>query len=449
MRALTRSQSAAVTRRRHRTALFRDVMRQDSTSPTARSCSPRARRRRRHRPGGGRPVAPASGSARRAACPASGRAPWGRSADASRSAHSCSARLCSSCSRPPTARRSCRPASSSSRSWEAGPLHGLFGYISVPLNTIDIGLSAWWSLMTVAYGVALARGPHAVDADDRRLRPRAARDPAAEPADAAHRPVQLPRLRPARRAAPPQPVHACDRRRRCTIRSTGSPPGTTCAARTGRCSPRQLPARAPAAAGRLLGAEAVVARASLGFIALVWKCAKLLGRDPRFAILFVAANPVYLMYAVGGFHNDFFMLVPSTAAIALLLARRDRSAGAMLMLAVAVKFTASLCCPSCSSPPAPTAAAAGADRRGAGARAPRPHELRAVWALRAQPPGPEHAADRLQRAQPVRRPDRHRRRHPAAAAYRQRRPGGHGHLLPAPAARLALRRRLVDARADR
>jgi hypothetical protein len=84
---------------------------------------------------------------------------------------------------------------------------------------------------------------------------------------------------------------------------------------------------------------------SLAFIALVYKCARLLGRDPRFAVLFVAANPIYLMYAVGGFHNDFFMLVPSTAAIAFLLARRDRSAGAAVMVAVAVKFTAVLLLP--------------------------------------------------------------------------------------------------------
>ncbi len=84
---------------------------------------------------------------------------------------------------------------------------------------------------------------------------------------------------------------------------------------------------------------------SLAFIWLVWKCARLLGRDPRFAVLLLAANPVYLMYAVAGFHNDFFMLVPSTAAVALLLARRDRSAGAVLMLAVAVKFTAILLLP--------------------------------------------------------------------------------------------------------
>jgi hypothetical protein len=84
---------------------------------------------------------------------------------------------------------------------------------------------------------------------------------------------------------------------------------------------------------------------SLVFIALVWKCARLLGRDPRFAVAFVAFNPVYLIYAVGGFHNDFLMLVPSTAAVAFLLARRDRAAGATVMVAVAVKFTAILLLP--------------------------------------------------------------------------------------------------------
>jgi hypothetical protein len=84
---------------------------------------------------------------------------------------------------------------------------------------------------------------------------------------------------------------------------------------------------------------------SLAFIAIVCYCARRLGRDPRYAAALVAFNPVYLIYAIGGFHNDFYMLVPSTAAIAFLLARRDRSAGAALMLAVAVKFTAVLLLP--------------------------------------------------------------------------------------------------------
>jgi hypothetical protein len=104
-----------------------------------------------------------------------------------------------------------------------------------------------------------------------------------------------------------------------------------------------LPLRSLALSYWLLKVITVVA--SMGFLALVWKCARLLGRDPRFALVFVAFNPIYLVWAIGGFHNDFFMLVPSMGAIALLLARRYRAAGAVLMLAVAVKFTAILLLP--------------------------------------------------------------------------------------------------------
>jgi Glycosyltransferase family 87 len=84
---------------------------------------------------------------------------------------------------------------------------------------------------------------------------------------------------------------------------------------------------------------------SLAFIALVWQIARQLQRDPRFPVAFVALNPIFLIYAVEGFHNDFFMLAPMLGAISLVLARRDRAAGAVLMLAVAVKFTAILLLP--------------------------------------------------------------------------------------------------------
>jgi hypothetical protein len=85
--------------------------------------------------------------------------------------------------------------------------------------------------------------------------------------------------------------------------------------------------------------------ASLGFIALVARCARQLGHDPRFAVLFVALNPIFLIYELGGFHNDIFMLVPAMAAISLLLDGRDRRSGAALALAIAVKFTAVLLLP--------------------------------------------------------------------------------------------------------
>jgi hypothetical protein len=76
---------------------------------------------------------------------------------------------------------------------------------------------------------------------------------------------------------------------------------------------------------------------SVAFIWLVYKCARLLDRDPRLPVLLVAANPIYLLYAVAEFHNDFFMLVPSMAAIVLLLGRRYRWAGVASAVALAIK----------------------------------------------------------------------------------------------------------------
>jgi hypothetical protein len=81
---------------------------------------------------------------------------------------------------------------------------------------------------------------------------------------------------------------------------------------------------------------------SLGFVALLYRIARQLGRDPRFVIAFVVLNPVFLIYELGAFHNDYVMLVPSMGAISLMLARRDRWAGASLAAAIAVKFTAVL-----------------------------------------------------------------------------------------------------------
>jgi alpha-1,6-mannosyltransferase len=83
----------------------------------------------------------------------------------------------------------------------------------------------------------------------------------------------------------------------------------------------------------------------LGFLGCLAVCARRLGRDPRTVLAIVALNPIYLFFMVGAFHNDFFMLLPSTAAILMLLQRRDRSAGVLLACAIAVKFTAVLLLP--------------------------------------------------------------------------------------------------------
>ena len=63
-------------------------------------------------------------------------------------------------------------------------------------------------------------------------------------------------------------------------------------------------------------------------------------------MLFVAANPIFLIYELGGFHNDVFMLLPALASIPLFRSTGATARGpASLMLAVAIKFTAVLLLP--------------------------------------------------------------------------------------------------------
>jgi hypothetical protein len=54
--------------------------------------------------------------------------------------------------------------------------------------------------------------------------------------------------------------------------------------------------------------KGVLVLASLATIFLVWKCARLLGRDPRAAIALVGLNPIVLVWGLGGDHNDFLMV---------------------------------------------------------------------------------------------------------------------------------------------
>ncbi len=72
--------------------------------------------------------------------------------------------------------------------------------------------------------------------------------------------------------------------------------------------------------------KGVLALASLGTLVLVWKCARLLGRDPVMAIVLVGLNPIVLVWGLGGDHNDFLMVFFIVLAFYLLLLTRDRLA---------------------------------------------------------------------------------------------------------------------------
>jgi hypothetical protein len=229
--------------------------------------------------------------------------------------------------------------------WEAGPLHGLFkGLPNNPL-TLSYGLSGLVIAMLLAYGAVLASvrslSMRAIVICVVALHAILLLGPPVQLTDLFNylgyaRLGALHHLNPYTHVIAQQahdPVY-----RLTTWHHLHSPYGPLFTALT-----YLLPIGSVSVSYWLL--KIVTVLASLAFLGLVWQCARQLGRDPRFALVFVAFNPIYLIYAIGGFHNDFFMLVPSTAAIALLLARRDRSAGAVLMLAVAVKFSAVLLLP--------------------------------------------------------------------------------------------------------
>jgi hypothetical protein len=78
-------------------------------------------------------------------------------------------------------------------------------------------------------------------------------------------------------------------------------------------------------AGSFWALKGILMLASLATILMVWKCARMLGRDPRQAIVLAGLNPVVLVWGLGGDHNDFLMVVFIVLAFYLLLLARTRT----------------------------------------------------------------------------------------------------------------------------
>jgi hypothetical protein len=70
--------------------------------------------------------------------------------------------------------------------------------------------------------------------------------------------------------------------------------------------------------------KGILALASLATLVLVWRCARLLGREPLPAIVLVGLNPIVLVWGLGGDHNDFLMLFLIVLGFYLLLLARAR-----------------------------------------------------------------------------------------------------------------------------
>ena len=80
-----------------------------------------------------------------------------------------------------------------------------------------------------------------------------------------------------------------------------------------------LRGRAAGGGGLVLGAEGDAGGGQPGDIVLVWKCARLLGREPVAAIVLVGLNPIVLVWGLGAGHNDFLMIVFIMVGFYLLL----------------------------------------------------------------------------------------------------------------------------------
>jgi hypothetical protein len=85
--------------------------------------------------------------------------------------------------------------------------------------------------------------------------------------------------------------------------------------------------------------------ASAATLALTWRCARQRGIEPVPALLAVGANPLYVIYGLGGAHNDLIMTFFMMAAVSLTLAGRDAPAGAAAVAGALVKTTAAALLP--------------------------------------------------------------------------------------------------------
>jgi hypothetical protein len=75
-------------------------------------------------------------------------------------------------------------------------------------------------------------------------------------------------------------------------------------------------------AGSFWALKGLLMLTSLAIVLLVWKCARLLGRDPRAAVMLVGLNPIVLVWGLGGDHNDFLMVFFMMLGFYLLLLAR-------------------------------------------------------------------------------------------------------------------------------
>jgi alpha-1,6-mannosyltransferase len=91
--------------------------------------------------------------------------------------------------------------------------------------------------------------------------------------------------------------------------------------------------------------KVVAALASLGVVALVWRTAERLGRDPRAPALLVGLSPLVLAHVVSAAHNEALVLLLTMAGVYAFVAGRPAAAGAWSTAAAGIKASAALVVP--------------------------------------------------------------------------------------------------------
>ncbi|MBV8988505.1 MAG: polyprenol phosphomannose-dependent alpha 1,6 mannosyltransferase MptB [Solirubrobacterales bacterium] len=98
-------------------------------------------------------------------------------------------------------------------------------------------------------------------------------------------------------------------------------------------------------AWNVLAYKAIAAMSSLVIVVVVWNAARLRGLNAVKAVAVVGLNPVIVVFAVGGGHNDLLMLAILLTGVYVLLRQKERTSGALIVAASAVKLTAGLVLP--------------------------------------------------------------------------------------------------------
>jgi alpha-1,6-mannosyltransferase len=98
-------------------------------------------------------------------------------------------------------------------------------------------------------------------------------------------------------------------------------------------------------AASLWAMKALAAIASLAIVWFVWDSARRLRIEPLPAAMLVGLNPLVLVWAVGGAHNDLIVVAAAMAGVWLAVKHRERLAGASLVAAAALKVSAGVALP--------------------------------------------------------------------------------------------------------